>query len=124
MSEEQGAVRDRLAVIYSDAGLAPPAVEELSGDIAGRDDLWPLLKLMESEGALVALENGFFVDASTLHEAGDAVRAALGGRTGLGPADFKDVLPVTRRHLIPLLGWMDRTGITVRRADGREVPPG
>ena len=41
----------------------------------------------------------------------------LGGREGLGPAHFRDVLPVTRKHLIPLLGHFDAEGVT-HRADG------
>jgi selenocysteine-specific elongation factor len=119
---EQEAVRARLTDIYVEAGLAPPAVGELPPELAERDDLWPLLKLMESEGALTALADGVFVDTRALEAAAAAVRESLGGRTGLGPTDFKEILPVSRKHLIPILGWMDRSGVSVRRRDGREVP--
>ena len=29
--------------------------------------------------------------------------------------------PVTRKHLIPILSYFDRTGLTLRKGDGREV---
>jgi len=48
----------------------------------------------------------------------------LGGREGLGPADFRDVLPVSRKHLIPILNYFDGAGVTLRDADGRSVPQG
>ena len=52
----------------------------------------------------------------------------LGGQEGLGPADFRRVLPVTRKHLIPILGYLDGLGVTTRLETGRRVsaarPPG
>ena len=59
--------------------------------------------------------------AEALEAAVQEVRKTLAGQGGLGPADFREALPVTRKHLIPLLGWMDREGVTIRRSDGREV---
>ena len=45
----------------------------------------------------------------------------LGGQAGLGPADFRKVLPVTRKHLIPLLRYLDGIGVTTRLETGRRV---
>ena len=38
------------------------------------------------------------------------------------PADFREVLPVSRKHLIPLLNFFDGAGVTLRDAEGRSVP--
>ena len=51
-----------------------------------------------------------------------AVRQRLGGRSALGPADFRDVVDVSRKHLIPLLEYLDVAGVTVRQGEGRAVP--
>jgi len=48
----------------------------------------------------------------------------LGGREGLGPADFREVLPVTRKHLLPILVYLDTRGVTQRLDDGRRVSSG
>jgi hypothetical protein len=50
------------------------------------------------------------------------VSELLGGRSDLGPADFKDALPVTRKHLLPILAHFDQIGVTVRKGNVREVP--
>ena len=84
-------------------------------------DLWPVLKLLEREGKLVNLDEDFFADAEIILEARHEVKKQLMGAKGLGPADFREVLPVTRKHLIPILSYFDRTGLTVRQGDGREV---
>jgi hypothetical protein len=75
------------------------------------------------EGRLVALDDAFRIDREVLEEAVGEVRSRLKGRSGLGPADFREALPVTRKHLLPLLAWMDRAGITLREPDGRRVLP-
>ena len=123
LTDEQAEARERLLALYREADVAPPSLGELPPELRDRGDLWPLLRLAEAEGALTLLEDDLFVDAAALARAGGRVQEVLGGRTGLGPADFREVLPVTRRHLLPLLAWFDRAGVTVRRGDAREVPP-
>jgi hypothetical protein len=77
---------------------------------------------LESDGELVALEADLLIWAETLAEAADRTVTELGGRDGLGPADFKAVLPVSRRHLLPILRHFDGVGITRNKGDVRAVP--
>jgi selenocysteine-specific elongation factor len=37
------------------------------------------------------------------------------------PTAFKESFGVTRRYLIPLLEYLDRTGVTRRTGEGREL---
>ena len=121
VTEGQRKVMDELVDIYRDAGLAAPLVSELPETFRDRDDLWPLLKLLERRGRLVALENELFIDAEGFSAATERVATELAGATGLGPADFREVLHVTRKHLIPILSHFDQTGLTIRGPDGRDV---
>jgi len=121
ITEGQREVMDQLVGLYRDAGLAPPLVSELPEVLRGRDDLWPLLKLLERRGHLVALENELFLDAEEFSAAAERVATELAGATGLGPSDFREILPVTRKHLIPILSHFDQTGLTIRGPDGRDV---
>jgi hypothetical protein len=112
---------DEVLDLYRKAALAPPMVSELPETIRNRDDLWPLMKLLELRGHLVALEDGLFIDAEAFSVAAERVQTELAGATGLGPADFRELLPVTRKHLIPILSHFDQTGLTTRGPDGRNV---
>jgi selenocysteine-specific elongation factor len=122
LTSDQATACEGLASVFRAAGLAPPQVEELPAELAGRSDLWSLLKHLETGGRLRLVTDGLYVDAAALEQAVGAVSARLRGRTGLTPADFRDVLPVTRKHLIPLLNYLDGLGVTVRREEGRDVP--
>jgi hypothetical protein len=122
LTPEQEKAREALRALYRGAGIAPPFVEELPETIRGRGDLWPLLRLLENEGALTAVEHGLFMWTETLDDLAGQVTLKLGGRKDLGPADFREIMTVTRKHLMPLLAHFDSRGVTVRRGEGREVP--
>jgi len=119
---DQEAACGALRVLYESAGLAAPFLEELPADLRARADLPGLLRLLEAEGSVRSVGEGLLVSAGALDAAAERIAAALGGRSGLGPADFKEVLPVSRRHLMPLLAHFDGLGITLRRGNLREVP--
>ena len=121
LDRRQAAFRDDLLARYRTAGLAPPATGELPDEVRTNPDLWPVLKMLEREGELVGLDAEFFVDSEALGRARSRVADELGGAKGLGPADFRAVLPVTRKHLIPILSYFDQVGLTLRREGGREV---
>ncbi len=108
--------------VYHPAGLTPPFVHELPPQIAGREDLADLLRHLEAGGELRSVADGLFFSVPALTQAEHDVVSVLGGRTGLGPADFREVLPVSRKHLIPLLVHFDGRGVTIRRNQLRDVP--
>jgi len=113
-----------LVAVFRAAGLAAPFVEELPEALRVRADLAELLRHLEARGTLRTVDEGLLLDAEVLARAEAAVADQLGGRTDLSPADFRDVLPVSRRHLMPLLAHMDGAGVTVRRGAVRDVPVG
>jgi selenocysteine-specific elongation factor len=123
-SPEQEAVRDALAETYRDAGLSPPTLDELPEAIRSNPAFLALVREMEGSGALVALEPDLLVDATALSDGIARTRELLGGAKGLGPADFREALPVSRRYLLPLLRTLDRLGVTRNSGDVREVPEG
>jgi hypothetical protein len=66
--------------------------------------------------------DGLFLGSQELDAAAARIRTALSGQTNLGPAAFREVLPVTRKRLLPLLNYLDGLGTTLRRGEGRDVP--
>jgi selenocysteine-specific elongation factor len=121
-TQEQETASEALRVLYREAGIAPPTVEELPDTLRRRSDLWPLLRLLEGDGFLVSLDHRLFAWRDAVEAAIHEVKVRMGGRKDLGPKDFRVVLMVTRKHLMPLLAHFDIRGVTVRRGVGREVP--
>ena len=82
------------------------------------------LSLRELEHAL--LRSGDLVEVSgdllylpaTLEAIVEQTRAIPDGFT---VADFRDALGITRKYAVPLVEWLDRTGVTVREGDVRRT---
>ena len=124
LTPDQDTASARLFEVLSDEGLAAPFVDELPEQLTGRTDFWPLVRHLEATGRVRLVADGLYVTTEELDAAVARIQEVLGGREGLGPADFRDVLPVSRKHLIPILNYFDGAGVTLRDADGRSVPQG
>ncbi len=122
LSPAQEVLRGRIRSALQEAGLAPPSLRELTAELGGEGSLVEaLLRVMEGSGEVVALEDGLFFRRDAVVEAGTGLVGSLGGADNLGPSDFRDALPLTRKHLLPLLRYFDTVGITTRRDENRSV---
>jgi selenocysteine-specific elongation factor len=75
------------------------------------------------QGTVVRIGNDRYYDRSELERAARLVLAALRDRGELTPSEVREVLKLTRKHLIPILEWMDARGLTVRAGDVRRPGP-
>jgi selenocysteine-specific elongation factor len=123
LTEDQQGALDEIIAAFASAGLAPPTPAELPPNLGRRPDLGELLRILEADGRLVPLRPDLYVHPPSLAAAVTDLRARLGGRDTLTPADFRDLFGITRKHLIPLLEHLDRAGVTTRHGDARSVNP-
>ncbi|MDA3038062.1 MAG: selenocysteine-specific translation elongation factor [Actinomycetota bacterium] len=69
-------------------------------------------------------QDGVFFAASSLAVAAHQLAVALRGHPdGLTVAEIRDLFGTSRKYVLPLLGWFDRTGMTRRRGDYRLAGP-
>ena len=111
----------RLVGILVDTGLEGFTTAELEDRLSSHPATAAVLAFLAARGEVRLLADTFWVTTVALDEAAIRVIEVLGGQTGLGPADFRKVLPVTRKHLIPILGYLDGLGVTTRLEAGRQV---
>jgi selenocysteine-specific elongation factor len=119
-AEQQVAIESVLAA-YAAAALQPPDLDELPADLRDRPDLLLLLRHLEREGRLVRLTPSRWCDAATIAAAVVSLRSALPPSEPQPLAVYRQVLGASRKHLIPLLEFFDRTGVTRRHGDTRSV---
>ena len=95
-----------------DMGCATPKLEEL---LPQDPELIPLLMNREQ---LIRV-----ADRLVHHQALDSlqrdVRRFFEENDEMGPAEFKNITGLSRRHAIPLLEWLDTQGVTVRKGNTR-----
>jgi selenocysteine-specific elongation factor len=105
----------RLLAAMGDAPFSPPAPKELGVDQA-------VVRALVRDGALVDIDGVLFT-ADALEEARTRVVDALRARGHLTVAEIRDLLGSTRKFVVPLVGWLDREGVTRRRGDDRIPGP-
>jgi selenocysteine-specific elongation factor len=97
----------------------PPSVGELSARFG--QAVPALLRRLERQGQVERVsEDRYYSRESVDHMVGALRSGVVPGRK-YTPAELKEVLGVTRKYLIPFLEYCDRTGVTERSGDGRQV---
>ena len=121
LSPQEEALAARIADVLEKAGLQGPTTEELSAMVSDHPRTESVLAFMAARDRVRLLGNAYWTSSAALAQAAARTVAALGGQGGLGPADFRDVLHVTRKHILPILAHFDATGLTTRELAGRRV---
>ena len=124
LNSDQEFLATKILELYETYGLQVPEVRFLPESLNGRDDLWPMLKYLESRGDLVSVDQELFIKTSVIETTLERVLNQLGGQKDLAPSDFKEIIPVSRKFLIPILNYMDKVGVTVKEGDNRLVIKG
>ena len=120
-SSEQAAVLIALLDRISAAGLEAPTAPELGPPFSDRSDLESLLHFAARVGKIVQLPGSRFAAPGALRAAAEAVRQQLPAGQDLAPGDFREVLGISRKHLLPLLEYFDLTGVTARIGESRRL---
>jgi len=98
-------------------GREPPSVPELAAAIGA--DPRPVLRFLERQGAVVAVEEDRYYLATELAALVDTLRAGMLADRVYSPAQLRDLTGLSRKYLIPFLEYCDRQGVTARRESGR-----
>jgi selenocysteine-specific elongation factor len=120
--KQQGAL-DTIVQAIQSAGREPPSVSELAHSVGGDTaaEVAALLRVLERGGAVRQVESDRYYAAEALAELTEALRRGMVPGREYGPAELREFLGVSRKYLIPLLEYYDRTGLTERRASGRVI---
>lgn len=116
---EQG-LKQRIALLYRDAGKEPPTKKELIEKLKIQEkEAASLLNLLAREGVLVKISEDIFYDATALQNLINAVVAHMQKAGELTIQSLKDLTGLSRKFMIPLLEYLDKAKITMRMGDRR-----
>ncbi len=107
----------RIVSVLEEAGLEPPTVAELEQKL-GQSGLLPILRHAAQQRRVVAVESDRYFSPNSLDRF-VVVLKQLAVERAITPGDLRDRLGLSRKFLIPLLEWADRSGVTRRVGNSR-----
>jgi selenocysteine-specific elongation factor len=102
------------------SGLTPPSVKEMAEELGEKEGyLKDILARLSREGTLVRVTGDLFFHRDAIEDLKVKAVAYLRERKEMTPADFKSVVSVSRKYMIPLLEHLDEIKLTIRSGDKR-----
>ncbi|MEO8041535.1 MAG: selenocysteine-specific translation elongation factor [Acidobacteriota bacterium] len=126
LAPAEESAREQLRKLYFESGLEMPKLEEAlqSASAAARIDAKSTRKVFQlfvNSGELVAVTGEFYFPSKVLEELRSKLKDQAGSDPTIDVAKFKDIAGVSRKYAIPLLEYFDRTHVTRRVGDKRQI---
>lgn len=113
---------DRIETLFRRYGLKPESLSEAlrTLDLDQRTFRAGLDYLARS-GRLVRIKENYYLHQDVLDQVRAGLRMFFQTRTHLTPPDLRDLFGLSRKHMIPLLEYLDSIKFTLRSAEGRRL---
>jgi selenocysteine-specific elongation factor len=111
-----------LEQIIKSAGLTSPTIEEISQQVSlPQGIIRQALKNMADSGSLTLIAPDIFIQSENLKIAIENLKTEFLGKKEISVQNFKNLFGISRKYLIPILEYFDRSRITTRLADGNRI---
>ncbi|PYS99382.1 MAG: selenocysteine-specific translation elongation factor [Acidobacteria bacterium] len=126
LAPAEESAREHLRKLYFDVGFEVPKLEDAlqSASAAARIDAKSTRKVFQlflNSRELVAVTGEFYFPSDVLENLTSRLRNEAQNDPMIDVAKFKDLAGVSRKYAIPLLEYFDRTHVTRRVGDKRQI---
>ncbi len=120
LGEKQQARLKELEALFLSVGLQPPLQKEVEERLKLQEkEARDLLELMVRQGKLIKVKEGLYFHSGEIRALEEKLVAFLKEKGEIQPLDFKEMTGLSRKYMIPLLEYFDRTKLTMRVGDKR-----
>lgn len=110
---------------YNTAAFQPPAASALKcASSASKARVNKLIKIATATGELVQITPDILLHAGRLEQLKKQMAEAIKERGGLAVADVRTMIDSSRKYVVPLVEYLDRSGFTKRVGDQRVLVEG
>lgn len=119
---DMGKLKNSLVKVYREAGLTPPSTKEVIERLeAGEGDTKKILAHLVEENILIKINDDMYFDRGALERLKTEYRSRLLEKERFTPADFKEMTGLSRKYIIPLMEYFDKTNLTIRVGNERRL---
>jgi len=101
-------------------GFTPPSIKDLALEVKQPEGRFrDILGRLIFEGKVVKVKGDLYFHRDVIEDLKNKVRSYLAERKEMSPSEFKSVLDLSRKYMIPLLEYLDEIKVTIRTGDKR-----
>lgn len=120
LQQGQQKIKDTVIRLYTGGGLMPPTRREVVENSGVREkELAEILQLLVREGALIRLNDDLYYTAESMRDLCEHAQRLMQQHGELTIQGFKEQTGLSRKFLIPIFEYFDRTRLTIRIGDKR-----
>lgn len=120
LNEEHQRWAQRMKQRVEASGFSPPDLDELLSEFPDEQQASDLLALLFEQGELVKVAE-FAFHPKAVEKAKQIARQLCQQQGSFTVSQFREALNTTRKYAIPLLEFLDRIGVTIRKGDVRTL---
>jgi len=101
-------------------GFTPPGLKDLALEVKQSEGkLRDILERLVFERKVVKVKGELYFHSNVIEDLKNKVRSYLSEKKEMTPSEFKSVLDLSRKYMIPLLEYLDEIKVTIRTGDKR-----
>ena len=101
-------------------GFTPPGIKDFAVEVRQSEGrLRDVLERLIFEGKEVKVKGDLYFHSDVIEDLKKKVRSYLSEKKEMTPSEFKSVLDLSRKYMIPLLEYLDEIKVTIRTGDKR-----
>lgn len=116
------AVKEKIARIYGESGLTPPFFRDVCSELSvdpktGRD----VLQMLIDEKRVIKTKDDLYFDTTAMVGLERLLVDFLSNSGEITTPQFKDMVQISRKYVIPLIEYFDSVNLTIRVGDTRQL---
>jgi selenocysteine-specific elongation factor len=117
LEEAEENMRRGIRAIFEEAAYSSPALSSVKSQLGSKSDL--IIQWMIQNGDLVRIDREYYILDTQLEHFITALKSWFKEHQELSVGEFREIIPTSRKYLLPLLNYTERKGILIRVGDVR-----
>jgi selenocysteine-specific elongation factor len=125
MKDGMDTLKDKILGIYKKTSITPPSIKEVMESFQGNEeDAKSVLDILVREEVLIKVNEELYFDGESVERLRNNYKKFLIKEGKATPASFRDLTGLSRKYIIPLMEYFDKTKLTIRVGDHRVLREG
>ncbi|MCK5836062.1 MAG: selenocysteine-specific translation elongation factor [Desulfobacula sp.] len=119
---DQHEVKEKISKIYESSGLTPPFFRTICEDLTlDKKTAKDVLQMLIAGKKIIKTKDDLYFDARAIADLEKKLIAFLKSKEKITTPEFKDMVGISRKFVIPLIEYFDSIHLTIRVGDIRQL---